>query len=216
MNIKEIYETEIKKLVDTVDKFPWEDKDAYALFLKQAFAWVRESSPLLSIAGARLERYPEIKMNARFQAHFMKTAMEELGHELDCRRDLEFLGFEFDSVPLLGSTKSMFATAYYVVQNENPLTHYGYVLMLEGIAVERASMIAEKVSGHFGGAGKFLQLHGDEDPAHLSGVFKTLELIEPEHMPAIIENFCHSCNNFQLVLEEVMREFRTPDLRVAG
>ncbi|MFK8136757.1 MAG: hypothetical protein AB8E15_00210 [Bdellovibrionales bacterium] len=215
MELKNLFDEKIVKLTNQWERFPWQDRLVYAVLCRQIYSWAQESSPLLAIAGARVQNLDlPIKLKTKLKSRFFNHTLEEIGHEFDAEKDLKFLGYELNSFPVLSSTKAMWASQYYLIEHLSPISFFGYILTLEGIAVKKCSWAHNQVVRAHGAGGKFLNLHGDEDEDHLEKAFNTLSELDPKCLDIVSDSMSFSIDCFHRVFEETIayaQEIRRKD-----
>jgi hypothetical protein len=198
-NMRDIFESEIKYVEEAFKHFPWEDKNAYAIWLAQTYFYVCHSTRLLTLAASRFNIQRDA-LHRRFIAH----TKEETAHEVLAIKDLEKLGWKITDIEETASIKAFYQTQYYQIEHVDPITFFGYILCLEGLAVKQGGFAAKKVVKAFGEkCASFLLLHSDEDPGHLEQAFKNLENTSSKEKEIIIENLKLSCALYFGMLKEV-------------
>lgn len=197
MNIEDVYKFEMNKLNALAAKMPWQDKKFYANWCAQTYYFVNHSTRLLAMVAAYVPPTGPQGVHQRF----LKHAMEESGHETMAKKDVKKLGFELNQFKELTETKNFYQSQYYSIQHIHPASFFGYILCLEGVAVEQAGVVAEKVKNYHGkDIARFLDVHAGEDPAHLDKAFQSLKELDSGVQKLVMENFVRSCENYAHIM----------------
>jgi thiaminase len=187
-HLKDTVDSEIRKLKEMTDRFPIEDKKAYALWLAQTYYFVCHSTRLLALASSRIPRSKN-ELHYRFVEH----VKEERGHENLAIQDLKKLGESIQSLPELAQTQAFYQSQYYWIEHVNPLAFFGYILCLEAFATS-GSLLYPKVVKKFGEkAAGFMGVHANEDVGHVESALNFLEKLDPQDHEDIHRNFLLSC-----------------------
>jgi hypothetical protein len=171
-DMKALLTTCVHELSAALDRFPWEQRSAYADWLAQTYYYVRHSTRLLAASAAR---FPfDMRGNAlhhRFAAHMA----EEKKHEQLAVHDLRELGTSVDDLPERSSTRAFYEPQYYKIEHEHPIALFGYILPLEAVGPLCGKRILGRIAGAHGPkCTAFLKLHTEDDVEHLD---KALELV---------------------------------------
>jgi hypothetical protein len=182
--VKETIENHIKNLCEEFDRVDWSDKRIYAAYCAQIYYYVRHSTRLLGL-GAGLMPLADQPAHQRFGAHIL----EEKNHELLALRDCEALGFRVTDFPELPATKAFYQTQYQMVLMKTPWALLGYILMLEGLAINKCGEFYEHVTKlHGPKCASFMKVHGEEDEDHFPQALKLIESRSPQEREAILES----------------------------
>ncbi len=197
----EIYREATAPLLQKLVESPWEDKEFYANWLSQTYYFVSNSTRLISLAGSL---FPDNKLHHRFVDH----AKEERNHELLLTNDLKHLGMELQSE--FASTSGFYQSQVFWMFFRSPASFFGYVLCLEGIAVDYGQKAFERVqAAHGKKASNFLKVHSEEDVGHLDKAFELLEGLSPEQRQQIEQNLRQCAAMYSGILDECMKRERT-------
>lgn len=195
--IEASYKKSIENMANIMT-FPWHDSSFYAAWLSQTYFYASRSTRLLLMAAAHMEMDLPV-LHRRFSAH----ASEEKGHEVLARRDLEVLGYSLQKIREFPVTKAFYATQFYQVQNESAEILMGWILPLEGLAIENGAQIREIiVKAHPKAPTQFLNVHVDEDPDHLTSAFAALKTLPEGRQQAVIDNMTLTVDMYLKILEE--------------
>jgi len=123
-------------------------------------------------------------------------------------RDLKALNYSVSDFPELPETASLYQVQYYWIDHVNPISFFGYILCLEGIAVQRGKEIYSTVCKFHGEkAGLFLKVHANEDIEHLAKALSELERCTAEEKSLVLENLKLSrslyCNMLTAIKENI-------------
>lgn len=199
MNIRSSYNKAMAKLDACVDRFPWEDKNCYSLWLAQTFYFVSHSTRLLATASGRFP-IGQDTLHYRFAKHIV----EESKHERLALADINNLGKDITNLPELSQTSAFYQTQYYWIEHISPISFYGYILLLEGSAVRKGPYATERIHRTLGDkCTSFLKVHGAEDIEHLEEAFDQLEKLDPASLQLIEKNLILSCDIYCSILEEI-------------
>jgi hypothetical protein len=195
---------------DRCRTFPWEDRFAYAEYLAQTYHYVCHSTRLLAASAALLGVDRE-KLHQRF----LKHAAEERSHHLLASRDLTKLGFSLDDFPELPSTQAFYEPQYYRIEHVSPLAMFGYILALEGSAVEYGPSAYQAVcAAHGESPTAFLRVHAGEDPGHLETAFTMIRELSPDEQQLVYRNTAFSLAMLDGFLRGIVEQAETR--RVSG
>lgn len=183
-HMKDGYSSTANRMLET----SWESKDAYAEWLAQSHFYVKHSTPLLMLAGALVAKEDYFLHN-----RFVEHASEEKGHSELLIADLHKTGHNIKEHNVHPTTAAFFQTQYYWVSHVSPQSFFGYILFLEGLAIEVCNPMAEIIEKHHGRASnRFLAVHGAEDPGHVESAIEQINKFKPEYLEQIISNFDQS------------------------
>ncbi len=200
-NLVAALKTELDRLVSGVDGRPAmramldgsADRDLYVSFLVQSRHYVALTEPCLREAGKRLR---ELKRYGALAELYFQKAEEEAGHDILIDEDLKSLGLDPERA-LAQERPGGWVNAYNTwitaaTRGEHPLAFMGSAYVLEGLATQRAGVIADalKRAGrieHIEKAVRFLELHAVADIGHVDDMDRDLEsLTDPAEKDAIV------------------------------
>jgi pyrroloquinoline quinone (PQQ) biosynthesis protein C len=183
-SIEKTLEDELSKTAEVIKHVPLESKLVYGNWLSQTYRFVCHSTRLLALASSRFE-LTQNQLHYRFVAHIR----EEEAHEVVALRDLAALGLSLHEFRECDETKAFYQAQYYWIEHVSPISFFGYILCLEGIAVQCGKSVFDRISSAFGPeAGNFLKLHSQEDQGHLKQALSQLEGLSPRDKGLVIEN----------------------------
>ncbi len=176
--------------------YPWENKEAYAMWLAQTYYMVNHSTRLVALAGAHAP------LNRNFlHERYVDHAKEERGHQLIAISDLKVLGYTVDQLPCLTPAATMYQIQYYWIQHRGAASFFGYTLALEALAEKFGPQIYERiVAAHGKQACKFLKLHAEADVGHLEEAFKNIDQLNPAEAEMAMENMLISSDTYREML----------------
>lgn len=173
--LKPAFDREVDALCYDVEAFPWENRDAYARWLVNTWAYVRHTTRLTALAAAHLPATAE-----GLHERLLRHAAEELGHEQLIVKDLARLGVTPHERDVLPLTTAFAQCLYYQIAYLSPFALFGRVLPLEGVSARQSARARERVlAAHGDGVDSFLRAHGDADPAHVAEAFTALANVAP-------------------------------------
>jgi hypothetical protein len=199
IDLKKSASIEMKKTRDGILRFPWENKNAYAMWLTQTFHMVNHSTRLVALAGA-CAPLDQNELHIRFVDH----AKEERGHQRLCISDLAAIGHKLEEFPCLSQAASLAQIQYYWVQHRAPSSLFGYILSLECLAVEFGPELYRRTSAAFGKtAANFLKVHSEDDVDHTEKAFKLLNSFSSPEKSMIQENLEISASLYRSMLQDI-------------
>lgn len=197
--LKESLYFQLNSIGETVKDFPWEDPQYYSMFLRQTYSFVLHSTRLLCLSAAHLK-------NDEIHNRFIDHSMEEMAHEKLLEKDFKNLGVDADQLPELLPTMGIYQTQYYWIQHVNPISLFGYILLLEGLAVEFGPDVYSKIKeAHTDKSCNFLRIHVAADEDHLPKAFKTLEKCSSEELEIIEKALNMTSRFYHDSMKEVMK-----------
>jgi thiaminase len=177
---------------------PWHNKRVYGAFLAQTYYYVSHSTRLLALAASRFKSSHE-----QVHRRFIKHATEEMSHEILALHDLKHLGLALEHYSEFPSTRAFYQTQYYMIEHVSPWSFWGYILMLEGLALTKGNWLLREVTQHHGeDAGAFIRVHAAEDIGHMAEAEKALKSIPDEERPLVIEQIANSCFYYRAMLQQ--------------
>ena len=204
----------VDQLNVAIDRFPWEDKRAYADWLAQTYYYVSHTTRLLAASAARFE-YTERgnALHHRFATHMA----EEKKHELLCIHDMKRVGAAIDDYPEHESTRAFYEPQYFKIEHQAPIALFGYILPLEAIGPATGHSIVARVAKAYGErCDSFLRVHSEEDVSHLD---KALEMLRelPEHEQTLVEaNMRQTTFGYVAMLNDIRRQLDVTPAVLAG
>lgn len=187
--MKDVFEKRMEDLSAAADRYPWENRDAYAWYLAQTYYYLIHSTRLLGLGAARFAVQEE-GLHMRYLEH----AREEKGHHLLALKDLENLGYDIKDFPEMPATRLVYEPQYYKIEFLDPCALFGYIFALEGISARRAEDLCKLVETYYGRTpANFLRVHGKADPDHLEKAFHFYDSLDDRRKKIIRDNFEQSC-----------------------
>jgi Iron-containing redox enzyme len=191
----QVHLNELGKVIHSV---PWHDKAIYGAFLAQTYYYVNHSTRLLALAASRFQASEE-----RIHRRFIKHATEEMRHEILALRDLKNLGLSVESYHEFPSTRAFYQTQYYMIEHVSPWSFWGYILMLEGLAVNEGAWLYDQIKRHHGEqAGSFVKVHAVDDVGHMAEAEQALRLLPDGQRPLVLEQVANSRFYYSAMLEQ--------------
>ncbi len=141
----------------------------YVEYLIQAYHHVKHTTPLLMLAGSKIDFKKEYLRNAL--AEYIE---EELGHQEWILNDIQNCGFDKEearnSKPNI-ATDLMISYAYDFINRKNPVGFFGMVFVLEGTSVKIATQAGNVIMKNLNldkNCFSYLFSHGSLDLKHMS------------------------------------------------
>ncbi|HEU4734930.1 MAG TPA: iron-containing redox enzyme family protein [Kofleriaceae bacterium] len=170
----------------------------YGAFLAQTNYYVSHSTRLLALAASRFKLSEE-----PLHRRFIKHATEEMSHEILALRDLKQLGLSPSQFPEFPSTRAFYQTQYYMIEHVSPWAFWGYILMLEGLALTKGPWLLNEIRQHHGErAGSFVKVHVAEDVEHMAEAERVLASLPERERPVVIEQIANSCFHYCTMLQQ--------------
>lgn len=187
---------QMRPLEQTVESFPWKNKEAYSWFIAQTYYYVCHSTRLLALSAARFGIRQD-HLHKRFIEHIR----EEKNHERLALNDLKNLKADLFQYPELPVTRTFYEPQYYKIEFEAPTALLGYILALEGISVQRMGWVHRLLVETYGeNCASFIKLHAAEDVDHVEKAFQQLESLSTQEIAYIEQNFIQSCDIYGRIL----------------
>lgn len=209
--MKDQVERYVHELCAEFDRINWSDKRIYGAYCAQVYYYVRHSTRLLGF-GAGLMPLVDQMAHQRFGAHII----EEKNHELLALKDCEALGFKVDEFLELPSTKAFYMTQYHMALHKTPWALLGYILILEGLAVNKCLQFHDQVTKlHGPKCATFMKVHGEEDEDHFPQAVKLCESRPDFERAAILESAEISAYLHRMMLRDLQNAMRLSLRKVA-
>lgn len=184
--LKSTYDKIMAEANTIAKEFPWHDKESYAKHVAHCFYNARQTPVLLSLAGARLQEYPNL------QRRCFTHLGEEQGHEMLAINDLKALGLSIKDFPEMQETAALYHSQIYMIEHKSPIMVWGAVLGLEGWSALNGPFIYEQVvKAHGPKAATFRKVHKDNDEGHLASAFKTISELDSKNQNLIVQSLEH-------------------------
>lgn len=193
------YVEEHEKLSELVRNFPWESKLCYSQYLGQSYFYARESTRILALASGSFE-LNQTDLHYRFLDH----AREEKGHEVLLIKDLKNLGVDISDVVEMPEMSAFYHNLYYWIEHQDPIALFGWVLNLEGFALEDGKYIYDEVVKYHGKkCANFLNVHANEDEEHVASALKFFHKLNENQIQMISKNFSECSCLFYNIMDKI-------------
>jgi hypothetical protein len=190
------FQREIEEIGAAARAFPWESRDAYAAFLGQTYYFARMTTRLLALAGSLMD-VGEQELHERFLAH----AREERGHDEILVGDLNHLGVPIERIPEFGATAAFYQVQYYWIEHRSPKSLFGYILLLEGMAVAHGTAVHERLLRHYGSSStRFFKVHTESDPDHVERALSRVQQLGNPDQALIARNLEVSADLYTAII----------------
>lgn len=178
---------------------PWEEESFYKDWLAQSYHYTQHSTRMLAFT-AGWSRYED----GAYYRRSLKHIREEQGHEQIAVADLKALGEEVTSFPESGVTRALWETQFYKIQR-NPFALLGYILALEAIAVFKFKDLSARLEAKYGDkANRFVHIHAEDDPHHVTEAIEQIEKCSPEAKELIQLNFDQTVEMYTLMVKDII------------
>jgi len=192
-------EKQVQASKDLILGFPWEKKEAYAMWLVQTYQMVNHSTRLVALAGAYVD-FTQNDLHARFVDH----SKEERGHQLIAVSDLKVMGYSLTDFPCLASSAAMYQIQYYWIQHRGASSFFGYTMALECLSATFGSTLYRRVLAAHGAKGtQFLKVHSEDDIDHIQKAFKQIDKLSNEEKALVLENLEISAELYRTMLSDI-------------
>ena len=200
--IREVYAESMAELGVRFDSIDWTNKEAYGLWLSQAYFLVRHTTRLLALcAGYCPFEYEETHRRT------LEHLREETGHDAIAVADLKSLGFDLDELTEMPETSALIQLQYRQMAEMSGCAFFGYILLLEGLAVTRGGLLHAVVGDKFGPrASRFLKTHAEDDVEHIEKAFQHIDLFKPNDQMIVVRNLRESSRLYGLMLDHVKKD----------
>lgn len=178
-----------------VDKFKWEDPAHLAAWSAQTFYYTSHITRIMSLCAAQTN-----VNNNKLHQFFIHHLKEEMNHQLLALGDVKKLGYDIDEIPEFPSTRIFYETQYYKGLR-NPISFYGFGLMLELLSITAGKTAYQRVK-KANLESNFLKIHVVDDESHAPQVEKILEGISDVDKAEIANNLIQSAYTYELVFKD--------------
>lgn len=180
--LKRKYDQSMDQLRGILD-FPWHNREFYGAWLAQSYFYSRRVTRMLLLASAHTS-LAKSKLHRRLATH----ASEEKGHDLLAERDIKDLGLDLQKIGEFPITKAFYGYQYFTIQNVSVESFFGWILVLEGLAITWGKEILRLVREAKSAPTRFLDIHVHEDPSHVSSAFDAVTNFDAACMPDLTAN----------------------------
>ncbi|WPU67035.1 iron-containing redox enzyme family protein [Peredibacter starrii] len=201
MNIKKAYQDSMKKFSKNNPSTLFKDKEVYGEWLAQTYFFVRHSTSLLGYS------LPHLK-NEELRHHFEHHLGEEERHDLLALKDIERLGKNISQYQEMIPTQAFYHSQYYRISFEGGTSLLGYILFLEGLAVNWAKDSYMEIKDLHKGSVLFLKVHAEEDPHHLEEAIKTISSLSQNEQECILRNLHYSEELYQQMMHCILEQHK--------
>ena len=126
---------------------------------------------------------------------------EERGHDLLLLEDLDHLGLKIEDFTEDTETALFYQNQYYMIQNEGPVSHLGYALLLEAMCAHYGKPVLQRViKSHGQQASKFLDVHVVADQGHSEAGLMELKSLDPKTAERVLKNVRQSAYLYECIL----------------
>ncbi|MGE0528103.1 MAG: iron-containing redox enzyme family protein [Bdellovibrionales bacterium] len=180
-DLNSLYTRELEKIGPLFKGYPWEVKYAYAMWCGQMYYFIRNATRLLAAAAARLD-----VSNDSLHWAFGDHIQGEKHHEKLLVNDLMRMGFKVDDFPEFPEIATVYQTAFYMIDYQNPAALYGTILYLESLSLTWLPAIFDRCQALYGKtATTFLRVHVAEDVDHIGKAFRVIDSMNPDQCLAV-------------------------------
>ncbi len=206
------FEDHIHPLGAAFRSFPWENKEAYALWLAQSYFLVRHTTNFLCLVASKLG--PD---RPKLHRDVLKHLREEVGHDELAAKDLKHIGYDVAKMPELLETALIWQTQYYWILQCGAFAHAGYSLMLEGLAVRECKAVVERLERTYGREGAtFVRVHAMEDKGHFEEGMNRMLSAPAAEAELALQNLAQSRALYENLLQAVQHGVRREPFRKAA
>ncbi len=196
--MQSVYNDSIAMAEKKLGNQPWENATYYGWYLAQTYYFVSHSCRLLAASASHFDVSNDALFK-RFTAHIS----EEKNHEVVAINDLKALGMSINNFVELPITKVFYESQYYKIERKDPTALLGYIIFLEGVAVDVYPKIFSRIeNAHGKAATKFLNLHIKEDPDHVDLALKFANEQPQVQRELIRDNIFQTSDIYFKILDE--------------
>lgn len=209
--VKRKFEAIQVSMKDVATQFPWEDKEAYVSWLAQTYEYATFTTRILALTGAH---FP-LKQTA-LASRFIQHATEEKGHDKLLVNDAKALGYDLDSVKLLPEAEAFHKSVYYWIYQGHTAVIMGWVLFLEGFAVNYGPLLHERAErAHGKKPTSFLRVHTQEDPDHVEKALSALTHFSADELAEVAHGLELYAGLYSSLYAAIVRESQKVSRRAA-
>ena len=199
--LKETLDRAVDGLGHSIASYPWEDRVAYANWLAQTYHYVCHSTRLLAAAAARM---PFNTLGNQLHYRCARHMAEEKKHELLAVHDLQALDCAIENLPERPATRMFYEPQYTKIEHSDPITLFGYILVLEAMsAAHGPAHVGRVVAAHGKRAVSFLALHASEDAGHVAKALDSLKQVEQDKLQLVRDNIEQSAFAYVTLLNAI-------------
>ncbi len=194
--MKQLFKQLNNKYKEDMFKFPWEDREHLAIWSAQTYYFTKHITRIMALCSA----------NCRFESEevhkfFIEHLREEMGHHAIAEKDVKKLGYNLSNIPEFASTRLLYEPQYFKAQFD-PISFYGFGLMLEWLAVDIGAEIYQRIK-KADLESNFLKIHVKEDVEHSDHAEALINKYQGEQMERIKQNCHQTFVAYDLILKEV-------------
>lgn len=186
LELEALFHREISPLKSALESFPWQEKQAYCLWLAQTYHFVKHTIRYLCLSAGKSGLNQD-----ELHHHALKHIREEIGHEQLILQDLKHLGVSIKDLPAFAEIEALTQSQYYWL-DRNLFAFLGYSLCLEGLAAGSGRNLLDQVLlKHYPPkACNFIRVHAVVDEDHFADGMQHLRQLDltPEDQQAILSN----------------------------
>lgn len=195
--MKNFYNELNEKYKKSFLSFPWGKSEYLAVWTAQTYFYTKHITRIMALCSAHCDFEKE-----EVHQFFIEHLREEMGHHRIAEKDLEKLGYNLALIPELPSTRLFYEPQYYRATRD-PLSFYGFGLMLEWLAIGLGTEIYAQVK-KAGLESNFLKIHIKEDADHSEHAEKLISKFDAAEMKKIEENCHQTFVSYDMILKESM------------
>jgi hypothetical protein len=197
--IRKQFEAKVNELAEQAQRFPWEDKDCYGLWLAQTGFLVGHTTRFICLGAANVEI-----LNRDRHYSYIQHLKEESNHDIPIRNDLIAL---YDGKPVpseLVETSLLMQNQYYWLDRGCPAALLGYSLSIEGLAAVIGGQVLIRVEKSLGDkVTSFLKLHATVDQHHYADGLAMLNQFSKEECQHIEKNLNQTIFLYTAMLKRI-------------
>jgi hypothetical protein len=90
-----------------------------------------------------------------------------------------------------------------MIEHVSPWCFWGYILMLEGLALTQGPWLLNEISQYHGEpAASFVKVHAADDVAHMAEAEKALHALPDRERPLVVDQIANSCFHYCAMLTQ--------------
>ncbi len=194
--MKKLFEALSSEYTLRFESFPWDRREELAVWSAQTYYYTSHITRIMASCAANIKVGDDV-----IHKFFIRHLSEEMGHQHLAAQDVKALGFDISQIPELPSTRLFYEPQYYK-SIKDPLSFYGFGLMLELLAITGGGKIYQRIRSS-GLDSSFLRVHIKEDESHAPAVENVLKSVSPATQRRIEDNCAQSFLAYDMMLIEI-------------
>lgn len=206
MIVKNTLDKVLPPLEEKLRQFPWEEKEAYAMWLSATHQYTTHSVPLLKYAADKM-------VDGHLKSEMKIHISGEDGHEKIALADLKGLGFSV--FPETAAIKNLYSVVYNWV-DENPNLIFAYSTPLEYLSARLAPEVAERLIAKYGEKySRFMKVHAHVDQEHTQATWETFKHFSEGDLKLIANRCRATVINYSRYIDDIWARYKQMEKKAA-